>query len=82
MNSVYKSKEKPGKYKRTGSRLVNQYDLSGNFIKTYRSCQEAALALKGDSKYGGYISQAAKQCSKSKTAYGFQWRYENEITNN
>lgn len=74
--------EKPGKYKRTGSRPVSQYDLSGNFIKTYRSCQEAALALKGDSKYGSYIGQVAKQYSKRKTAYGFQWRFENEITNN
>lgn len=74
--------EKPGKYKRTGSRSVSQYDLSGNFIKTYRSCQEAALALKGDSKYGSYIGQVAKQESKRKTAYGFQWRFENEITNN
>ena len=74
--------EKPGKYKRTGSRPVSQYDLSGNFIKTYRSCQEAALALKGDSKYGSYIGQVAKQDSKRKTAYGFQWRFENEITNN
>ena len=71
--------KKPGKYKRTGSRPVNQYDLSGNFIKTYNSCQEAGLLLKGDRKYGGYIGKVANQNSGRKTAYGYQWRFADEV---
>lgn len=71
--------EKPGKYKRTDARTVNQYDLSGNFIKTYNSCQEAGLLLKGDRKYGSYIGRVANQNSGRKTAYGFQWRFTDEV---
>lgn len=49
---------------------VNQYDLSGKYLKTYPSVTEASRLL------GCRDTTICQACSgKSKTAIGFQWRY-------
>lgn len=70
--------ERPGQYLRTGSKPVAQYSLNGEYITTYSSCKEASQAIKGTSKYGSYIGQAANQNNKRKTAYGYKWRFIDE----
>ena len=50
---------------------VSQYDLNGNFIKTYNSVLEATLVYR--KKYGSNISQCLK--GKTKTAFGYIWKY-------
>jgi len=57
---------------RVCSKIVFQYDLSGNFIKEWKSCNqiERALNFRGN----GHISQCCR--NKLKTAYGFIWRYK------
>lgn len=55
---------------------VCQYDLLGTFIKKYNTLTEAAIAVNGC--YQG-IGQA---CINKKTAYGYWWRYENELPPN
>lgn len=60
--------ENIGKDKRIS---VSQFDLEGNFIKKWKSQSEAARSLKIDTRN---ISACAR--NKSKTAYGFIWRYK------
>ena len=55
------------------SKQVHQYDLKGNFIKSWDSCMIAAREM--DLNYGS-LHQAANPKAKSKTAYGFMWSYE------
>lgn len=56
------------KMKRT---KVNQYDLSGKFIKTYNTQTEAIRANNINN-----VSSISRACSgKSKTAGGYIWRY-------
>lgn len=50
---------------------IYQYDLEGNFIKSYDSCREAAREL-GDVSKNGAISQASRGVRKS--AYGYKWK--------
>ena len=58
--------------KYTGAKkTIYQYDLMGNFIKSYPSSKEAARFL---NKSQGNISSAAN--GKRKTAYGFIWSYD------
>lgn len=52
---------------------VNQYDLNGNFIRTWASMSEASIKL-GINKTS--ISQCCK--GKYKTAYGYKWIYKEE----
>lgn len=52
---------------------VMQFDENGNFIQTYAGVREAANAI-GALTCGG-ISNCCNK--KSKTAYGYIWRYEN-----
>jgi group I intron endonuclease len=59
--------------KNPSSKRVYQYDLEGNFIKSFASCGEAALYLKkGD---GSAISSCARGTRESKIAYKFKWSY-------
>lgn len=55
------------------ARKVNQYDLNGNFIRSYWGCIEVKELL-------GYDNTAIAKCykGKTKTSYGFIWRYDNE----
>lgn len=50
---------------------IYQYDLEGNFIRSYQSSKEAGRILK---KSQGNISSAAN--GKRKTAYGYKWSYD------
>lgn len=50
---------------------INQYDLQGNYIKTYNSILEATLLF--TNKHSSNISQCLN--GKINTAYGYIWRY-------
>lgn len=52
---------------------INQYDLDNNYITSFNSLAEAAKAVHGSP---GNISCAATGNGKSKTAYGYKWKYE------
>ena len=74
--------EKPMDYVPPGQGLakkVDQYDLQGNFIKIFRSCQEAAkeVSLKHDKKVSK--GQILNCCRKDNTsAGGYMWRFHGE----
>ena len=53
------------------NKIVYQYDLNENFIRSFISVREAARYL-GDIKYHAHISQAIN--GKRKTAYGYIWK--------
>ena len=55
------------------SKKVNQYDLDGNFIRTFNSTIEASRAVKG------YKSNISKCCKgEYKTSSGYIWKYAKE----
>ena len=55
-------------------KTVYQYDLQGNFIKEWRSATDIHKEL------GFSNSNIAKCCrNKSKTAYGYIWRYKEVV---
>lgn len=58
---------------------ILQYDMAGNFIKEYPSLSEAAR------NFNGNVSTLSKCClnkGRSKSCYGFVWRYkQGEIEN-
>lgn len=60
---------------------VKQYDLLGNYIKTFPSVKSAATSLgvlktRADRGAASHISAVCK--GKRKTAYGYIWRFEEE----
>lgn len=63
------------KVKKTTGKQVEQYDLSGNFIKTFPSCEAAARELGLSS--GTPINRCAR--GERKTAHGFKWKYAGEV---
>lgn len=57
---------------------VNQYDLSGNYIRTFPSAKNAAFTLgkinkPTDRGAGAHITDVCK--GRRKTAYGYIWRF-------
>lgn len=58
-------------YDRNGmSKIVEKYDLNGNFIESYNSLREAAESI------GQSFKNISSCCrGKSKTAYGYVWKY-------
>lgn len=55
------------------ARIVNQYDLDGNFIKQWTSMMDIRR------KKGFFVSAISSCCRKKvKTAYGYIWRYAEE----
>lgn len=70
----------PKPYQRVGAVGVNQYDLEGNFIATYESYQEAALALGKPRTASSSISAVCN--GKRKTAYGYKWERRNDNVGN
>ena len=54
---------------------VLQYDLDNNFIREFRSIDEATRYM--GKKYHGNIMQCC-QSDKRKTAYGYIWKYKNK----
>lgn len=59
------------------SRQVLKFSFDGNYISEYTSIEEAALDVAGDA---ATICNACK-CKKVKSAYGYQWRYKDDISN-
>lgn len=56
---------------------IDQYDLNGNFIKTYNSCAEFEREM------GHSASSVLRCCAGSRNmAYGFLWRYHGDIAPN
>ena len=62
---------------RDRSKIINQYDKQGNFIKSFPSAMEAARAIgKITSTSNGASSHITDCCrGKQKTAYGYIWRF-------
>ncbi len=59
---------------------VNQYDLNGNFLRTFPSAKAAASALgKITSTSNGASSHITNVCKgKGKSAYGYKWKFANQ----
>lgn len=55
---------------------VVQYDMKGEYIATYASTGEAAIAIGRDRRAACNIT--CNCCGKSNSAYGYQWRYEGD----
>ena len=53
---------------------VNKYDLDMNYLSTFNSVTEAAKDVNGST---GNISLCCM--GKHKTAYGYIWRYVNDV---
>ncbi len=58
-------------------RPVSQYDLDGNFMRSYGSVREASIAI--GIKYDGSISMVCSGYRKRKTAHGYIWKYDKSI---
>ncbi|MBR1578558.1 MAG: hypothetical protein IJ653_08265 [Bacteroidales bacterium] len=57
------------------ARVVHQFSLSGEYVATFPSLDDAAVGFGGD---GATICNACKH-KTSKTAYGYQWRYKEDV---
>lgn len=60
------------------SKRILQYDKNGNFIKEYPSAHEAARQL-GKISVHGYQNILTCAWGKTKTAYGYIWRFADEL---
>ena len=61
------------------SKAVDQYDLQGNFIKTFRSCQEAVKEISLEHNKKVSIGQITNCCRKDNTsAGGYMWRFHGD----
>lgn len=67
------TKEQKRKMEEFHNREVNQYDLDGNFIRSYKSGTEYAKSI--GKKSGSLISKCCNKNTKAKTAYGFKWEF-------
>ena len=60
-------------------KIVNQYDLHGNYLRSFPSTKEAARFVRPDDRPDGIACHISLACrGKRKTAYGFKWEYANE----
>lgn len=65
------------RFEKTGKgvqKIVEQYDLNGNFISEYSSCREAARSIGAPYHVG--ISSCC--IGKQRTAYGYKWKYKEQ----
>lgn len=65
--------ENNSKGRKENYKKVNQYDLSGNYIKTFNSIVEASKEV---NVYKSNISACCK--GKYKTSAGYKWKYAEE----
>lgn len=58
-------------------KIINQYDLKGNYIQSFPSARAAAVALgKATATSNGAVSHITDVCKgKRKTAYGYIWKF-------
>ena len=66
------SKEQLNKHKQYNHKLVNQYDLNGNYIATYNSIRDATESCGRDRKSACIW---AVLNNRQNTAYGYKWKY-------
>lgn len=59
------------------TRIVLQYTLDGKFVRSYKSCQEAAVALGYAKTSGCNIGDCCRGVRK--TVFGYIWRYKNVL---
>lgn len=57
---------------------VDQYDLQGNFLNTFKSLSEASLIVTGTEKYNSKISGVTRGKHGRRTAFGYVWRIHGE----
>ena len=62
-------------YNEKQKRKINQYDLNGNFIKTWDSIKDAENYL--NLKFSGSICECCQHRRGRKSAYGYKWEYVN-----
>ena len=60
-------------YNERHKRKINQYDLNGNFIKTWNSIKDAENFL--NLKYSGSICECCQHKKGRKSAHGYKWEY-------
>ena len=65
-------------YLETVSNKVDQYDLQGTLINTFKSLSDASLTVTGDKKNNGKISGVTKGKHGRRTAFGYVWRIHGE----
>ena len=66
------------KYINNNSRKINQYDLDGNFIKTWNSCYEIKKEFNTNCSANIYACCIRKEVNKSRKVLsylGYQWRF-------
>lgn len=61
--------------KNAQQRPINQYDFQGNLIKQWKSINEASQSF---DKVNTAISNCCDRRGKTKSAYGYQWRYADD----
>ena len=66
------SKEQLNEHKQYNHKLVNQYDLDGNYIATYNSIRDATESCGRDRKSACIW---AVLNNRQNTAYGYKWKY-------
>ena len=72
--------EKIASYQRSKvGKMINQYDLNGNYLKTYNSIKEAACAVGAKSTSG--ISACCNKNGSQKNAYGYKWSFYGDTPN-
>lgn len=69
------------KYLETKRLKVDQYDLQGNLLATFKSLSEASLIVTGSEKHNGKISAVTKGKHGRRTAFGYVWRIHGEPFN-
>lgn len=57
---------------------VDQYDLQGNLLNTFKSLSEASLIVTGTEKHNGKISAVTKGKYGRRKAFGYVWRIHKE----
>ena len=65
-------------YLESVSNKVDQYDLQGTLINTFKSLSDASLTVTGDKKNNGKISGVTKGRHGRRTAFGYVWRIHGE----
>lgn len=72
----YNDIDKIDSHKKQREHAINQYDLNGNFIRTFNSITEAVQIL--NKNIGSSIARCCKHEDKYYTAGGFIWSYYGE----
>lgn len=89
MDNIDISKIKPIKsIQKKQKQVVVMYSLSGEPLKIFKNAQEAGRYLLENGKAPNHRNKTRQgnnihQCCrlKSKTAYGYQWRYAKDVLN-